>query len=186
MIWLANAPAYQDRNWGTSFPKWWTWITSNRFQGSPGTALAVGGGEPELFGGLYLFQGLCIGLKHRGREYVFRSVDPLNKVDFDVHWGKWQVSARNARGEAIEIRARAEPGQFLELPFQTPRGPVFHDYEALLGHVEVDLYRWSSPDNKWLEIASLSSDEAGIEWGSPDPIPAEGPAFHFSSGVGFE
>ncbi len=24
-----NAPCYQDRNWGTEFPRWWAWIVSN-------------------------------------------------------------------------------------------------------------------------------------------------------------
>jgi len=29
---ISNAPCYQDKNWGTSFPKWWTWVVSNKFE----------------------------------------------------------------------------------------------------------------------------------------------------------
>jgi Tocopherol cyclase len=164
---IKAAPAYQDRNWGRSFPKWWTWITSNHFQGEEDATLAVGGGQPQLLGGSYAFQGLCIGLRLRGHEYVFRSIDIGHNVEFDIRWGKWHISAQNASGEAIEIDADAPAESFLDLPFATPKGEIFHDYEALLGHVKVKLYYWSSPSNEWRERAHLESDEAGIEWGTP-------------------
>ena len=28
-IHINEAPAYQDRNWGSSFPKWWVWLVAN-------------------------------------------------------------------------------------------------------------------------------------------------------------
>ena len=175
-----GAPAYQDRNWGRSFPKWWTWITSNHFAGAPGAALAIGGGEPPLFGDNYLWSGLCIGFRYRGKEYTFRSTDVGNKVNFDIKWGRWSVSAQNGRGEYIQIEAHAPPEKFMDLTFQTPRGPIFHDYEALLGDVRVRLLQWSAPRGKWVRLADVKSTEAGIEWGSPNPVPLPA-SFHFAS-----
>jgi len=178
---LNHAPAYQDRNWGRSFPKWWTWITSNHFENSPGSVLAIGGGEPPLFGDNYPFEGLCIGLRHQGHEYVFRSVDFMNSVKFDIQWGTWKVQAQNTKGEAIEVEAWAPPEKFMDLPFPTPRGPIFHDYEALLGDLRVKLHRWSAVTGTWKLVADLHSNEGGIEWGSPSPITGL-PFFQFSSG----
>jgi tocopherol cyclase len=179
---LVKAPGYQDRNWGRSFPKWWTWLTSNHFKDSPDSTLAAGGGAPEILNTIFL-DGLCIGFKHGGREYTFRSFD-LDKIDFDIHWGVWNVNAENGRGQRIQISAYASPEQFLTLPFQSPRGPMFYDYEALLGHMTVKLSRWSPVDGDWKVIADLVTEEAGIEWGSPDPVQSiADPAVHWQSHV---
>lgn len=166
---IENAPAYQDRNWGTSFPKWWTWLTSNHFKNSPGTVLAAGGGKPKAFGAFALFSGLCIGLHHEGKEYIFRTTDG-DKVKFDIRWGVWNVQAENSENQRIEISAYAPPEQFLLLPFQTPQGPVFYDYQALLGKMTVKLYSRSNILSSWEQVALLETDEAGIEWGTPEPI----------------
>jgi hypothetical protein len=66
------------------------------------------------------------------------------------------------------ISAFAPPASFLDLPFISPTGAVFHDYEALLGSVTVSLYQWQKGD--WQLMTTLESDEAGIEWGSPNPV----------------
>jgi len=156
---LDRAPAYQDRNWGTSFPKWWAWLVSNHFKDSPGTVLASGGGQPRIFPGIELYQGMAIGLLHKGREYAFRpgSGDP---VKMDINFGKWEVSARNRAGERIEISAYAPREKFLLLKFMTPQGKEFNDYEALLGNIRVKLYSGEKL------IADLETDEGGIEFGS--------------------
>ena len=159
---LARAPAYQDRNWGTSFPKWWTWLVSNHFKGAPGTILAAGGGQPRIFPGTDRFQGVAIGLRHEGREYLFRPTEG-DLVKMDVRFGRWEVSARNRRNERIEVSAYAPPEKFLLLKFMTPQGAVFHDYEALLGRIRVKLYKGASL------VADLETDAGGIEFGAPAP-----------------
>jgi hypothetical protein len=164
-----SAPAYQDRNWGDSFPKWWTWLTSNHFVGSPGTALAVGGGQPKLFNSVYFFKGLCIGLKHEGEDYIFRSTD-LDDVSFTINWGKWEVTAENGNNQRIEISAFAPPEKFMMLPFGSPDGNTFYDYEALTGHMTVKLYTRSSVFASWKLVADLVTEHAGIEWGTPEPV----------------
>lgn len=171
---LNNAPAYQDRNWGRNFPKWWTWLTSNHFENSPGTTLAAGGGEPKVFNSVYLFSGLCIGLKHQGKEYIFRTTD-LDFINFNIGWGVWNVAAQNSRGQKIEISAYAPPDQFMMLPFQSPRGPQFYDYEALMGKMTVKVFERSSIFDKWHAVADLTTLEAGIEWGTPEPLESNDP-----------
>lgn len=169
---LNNALAYQDRNWGRNFPKWWTWLTSNSFKNSPGTALAAGGGVPRALESVYLFAGLCIGLKHQGREYAFRTSNG-DHVDFEIAWGKWELSAINKHGQKIEISAFAPKDQFMMLPFHTPRGQEFYDYEALLGKMTVKLYDRKGIFSSWKLVANLETDEAGIEWGTPEPVGSE-------------
>ena len=165
-----QATAYQDRNWGRSFPHWWTWLVSNNFKNSPGTVLAGGGGKPKAFNGPALFSGLCLGLFYQGKEYAFRTTDG-DSVKFDIHWGKWEVTASNGHGQKIEISAFAPREKFLLLPFNSPRGGTFYDYEALAGHMTVKLFERSG--FSWKLVTSLETDQAGIEWGSPKPLGLE-------------
>ena len=163
---VKNAPAYQDRNWGRSFPKWWTWLVSNHFPASPGTVLAAGGGRPKIFNRHELFDGVVIGLRHEGHEFTFRPTDG-DRVHVNVDFGHWEVEGENDHGEKIVISAYAPQDQFLDIPFITPQGETFHDYEALLGHMNVKLYRnvgWFR--EKWELVADLDTDAAGIEYGS--------------------
>ena len=165
---LANAPAYQDRNWGRSFPKWWTWLVSNNFKNSPGTVLAAGGGDPKIFNAVHLISGLSVGLKYKDKEYAFRTPDG-DHFDFDIKWGKWEVTASNNTNK-IEISAYAPKEKFLLLPFQTPAGEEFYDYETLTGQMTVRLYTYDSDKSDWALLTTLETDEAGIEWGSPTPV----------------
>jgi tocopherol cyclase len=164
---IKDAPAYQDRNWGRSYPKWWTWLVSNHFEGSPGTALAAGGGNPTLFGGIEGVEGLMIGFRHEGKVYSFRKSDQ-DPMDLDIEWGKWEATAHNKFGERIEISAYAPPEKFMILPLSTPEAKIFYDYEALKGWMRVRLSRWRAfPLPKWEVIADVQTNEAGIEWGTP-------------------
>jgi len=55
------------------------------------------------------------------------------------------------------------------LPLTTPQGPTFYDYEALKGAMRVTLSRWRFlPLPHWEVIADLDTNEAGIEWGTPE------------------
>lgn len=165
-----KAPGYQDRNWGRTFPKWWTWIVSNHFQNSPDTVFVAGGGVPKIFNSSYLIPGLCIGLKHNGVEYAFRTTDG-HKIKFNIRWGRWEIQAENRSGQRIEVSAYAPKEKFMLLPFQTPDGPIFNDYETLSGSLKIKLFE--KTQSKWQLVAELNSDHAGIEWGSPTPVEFE-------------
>jgi tocopherol cyclase len=165
---LTDAPGYQDRNWGNGFPKWWTWLVSNNFKNSPGTILAAGGGEPKVFNTAYL-KGLCVGLHYNGKDYAFRTFEG-NSIKFDISWGKWEVDASSSTSR-VTISAYAPPDKFMMLPFMSPQGSTFYDYEALMGSMTVKVYERSSILSQWKQVGDdLVSDTAGIEWGTPTPV----------------
>lgn len=174
---IEDAPAYQDRNWGRSLPDWWVWICSNHFENSPGTTLALGGGRPYAFEKVSMKDAISIGFKHGGHEYVFRSSDG-DRETHDIAFGRWEVTAENHRGERIEISAYAPPEKFMNLPFYSPNGEQFNDYEALKGTVRVKLYEQvpgrALGSTEWKLKADVTSHETGIEWGSYDKIPLPG------------
>jgi tocopherol cyclase len=159
-----DVPCYQDRNWGKSFPDWWTWIVSNHFEGHPGTALAVGGGKPKVRGTRTPIASVSIGLTHEGKDYSFRPVD-MQLVSTDVNFGKWKVWAMGKKYK-IEVEAYAPKEEFMDLQFVTPSGEIFHDYETLTGQLRVKLYERNGIGLKL--IADLVSSYAGIEFGSTE------------------
>jgi tocopherol cyclase len=160
-----NAPGYQDRNWGRSFPAWWAWIVGNHFDGHPDTAFAAGGGQPTLLGGVNFVEGLAIGLRHGGHSYEFRpSTGDLER--FTVSFGTWEVDAINKDGYRIKVTAEAPCDSFLDLVFQTPQGVRFHDFETLTGSLTVKLFEWNA--DRWQLLETLHSDFAGIEYGNAD------------------
>lgn len=168
LIEFVDAPCYQDRNWGNSFPKWWTWIVSNHFVDSPDTSIAIGGGKPKFFRRFELMEGVAIGLKHKGVEYAWRP-NEFHKVKLDVSFGKWEVVGTN-RNYKITVSANAPKEDFMDLQFMTPKGKIFHDYETLTGSMTVKLYkRKRGPFRKvWKLIETLKSEHTGIEFGSDD------------------
>ena len=168
-----DAPCYQDRNWGSIFPKWWAWIVSNEFENHPDTALSVGGGAPTVLKGKYIpMEGLSIGLKHKGEEYSFRP-NYLDRIEVEVSFGKWEAVGINGVHK-IEISAYAPMDKFMDLEFMTPEGEIFHDYETLSGEVTVKLYKKSLFGlGKWKLIDILYSKHTGIEYGSRDIRPLD-------------
>ena len=163
-----DAPGFQDRNWGRSFPEWWVWIVANHFDGHPNTALAVGGGQPVLLDAIHGFESVGVGLLHEGKEYTWRPHD-FDLIRLNVHWGTWLVEAINTDGYKIEIEASAPCDSFMDLVFMTPQGVEFHDFEALTGEVTVRLYKLTTGWHpQWHLIETLWSDFAGIEYGHHD------------------
>lgn len=160
-----NVQGYQDRNWGRSFPKWWAWIVSQNFRNSPGTILASGGGLPRIKGLGSILQGVCIGIIHQNKEYKFRLTDG-HKIKVSIQFGKWHAEAINHSNEKIVLDAYAPKEKFMLLPFTTPQGEIFKDYETLNGFARVQLFKRLFPGKPWQLIADLETDEAGIEFGS--------------------
>ena len=162
-----NAPGYQDRNWGRTFPEWWAWIAASHFEGYPDTALAIGGGKPMILGMTDAIEGVAIGLHHAGIEYAFRQSHG-DFVFVEINFGTWEVEAINTRGQRIVVRATAPCESFVDLTVTTPQGETFHDFETLTGEVSVQLYQWNRAGGDWEPIAFLGSDFAGIEYGRHD------------------
>jgi tocopherol cyclase len=165
---FVNAPGYQDRNWGRTFPEWWAWIVADHFEGHPDAALAAGGGKPVLFQVADCIEGLSVGLFYKGREYAFRPNDgDLERIL--INFGTWEIEAANREGYRIVVEAAAPCDSFMDIPFETPQGEQFHDFESLTGTLTVRLYEWvrlGVPG--WRLIETLHSDYAGIEYGHRD------------------
>ena len=160
-----DVPCYQDRNWGRSFPQWWTWIVSNHFENSPGTALSIGGGKPKVLGMKPNYENVSVGLRYKEKDYIF-SPFHLDKVKIDIEFGKWEVTGVSGLLK-IEVTAFAPKDSFMDLQFMTPQGELFHDYETLNGRLEVKLYKRRHKFSKrWNMIDTLISNYAGIEYGS--------------------
>lgn len=164
---VTGTQGYHDRNWGRGFPKWWAWIASNEFAGSPGTVLASGGGRPRLLNVASPLEGYTLGLRHKGREYVFRPTDG-DSLKMDIHFGQWHIEATNLRNQKVVLNAFAAKSDFLIIPFVSPQGPVFKDYEALHGHSTVEIYTRPGPFDPWVLVDRLQSEHTGIEYGSFD------------------
>jgi tocopherol cyclase len=166
-ITFQDAPCYQDRNWGKSFPQWWTWIVSNHFENDPTTALAIGGGKPKFFDHYNLMEGVAIGLRHEGKEYSWRP-NEFDKVKMDISFGRWEVVGIGKKYK-IEVSAYAPKNTFMDLEFMTPMGETFHDYETLTGDITVKLYKRKLPFfMSWELINTFESHFGGIEFGSKD------------------
>jgi|GEM_PF-515538 len=159
-----NAPCYQDRNWGSQFPEWWAWVVSNHFENSPDTTLVIGGGKPTLFNFYKDLQGVTIGFKYQGKEYNWLPYD-VPFIKFNINYGHWEIEA-DKPNVRIKISARAPKEKFMDLQFVTPQGPTFHDYEALQGDLDVELYERKTPIEPWHLKAHLQSHHAGLEFGS--------------------
>ncbi len=162
---LSQAPGYQDRNWGRSFPDWWSWLVSNNFKNSPGTVLAAGGGKPHLLNHFNIVEGFTIGLRYQGKKYTW-SLPHLDRITLDIEFGKWIVTAENHKGDRIDIEAYAPKEKFMILPFTTPDGHEFKDYEALNGKMTVRLYKKKKTRKEFALVTVLETDQAGIEYGS--------------------
>ncbi|MCB0351030.1 MAG: hypothetical protein KDD38_07590 [Bdellovibrionales bacterium] len=161
---FSKVPCYQDRNWGTSLPKWWTWIVSNKFENSPQTALAIGGGQPITFGNIHRLASVTVGFKYKGKVYDWRP-NNLDQIKMNISFGKWEVVAKSLLYK-IEVSAYAPREEFMDLEFMGPDGVVFHDYEALRGDLTVKFYKMSP--RGWQLVEELNSQHAGIEYGSRD------------------
>lgn len=157
-----NASCYQDRNWGTQFPQWWAWIVSNKFENSPDTTLAVGGGKPHIRSMRTPFSAMSIGLKNKENIYKFNPVN-LNYINSKISYGTWKINAANF-SHAITINAYAPIKSFMDLQFVTPTGEIFHDYETLNGYVDVKLFK--KVGLNFYPVLNLHSKYAGIEFGS--------------------
>jgi len=158
-IHLERAPGYQDRNWGKSFPKWWSWIVANHWNEGGDAVLVAGGGAPEILGRPSPYEGMSVGFRYEGKLYTFRPTEGIFPKS-DISFGKWEVSARDHFGNRIEISANAPLEKFMDLQFLTPQGEIFHDWEALAANVRVKFTPFGKP------AVTLTTSLGGIEYGS--------------------
>ena len=166
---IENANGYQDRNWGRAFPKWWFWMSVQDFNENPNSSFVAGGGDARVSYGIPVPTAILMGLHHEGVLYEFRSSDFNHYFDWEIEMGQWKISAIN-RFHRIVVSASEERENMLDLPFYTPGGETFHDYETLTGTIHVELYKRRPLAIGWEKIADLSTpNKAGLELGLDEP-----------------
>lgn len=161
---IKDAPGYQDRNWGHSFPTWWFWIHSNSFIENPQSSFVGGGGHAQDALDTPLPTAVLLALKHNGKLYEFRSSEPKYYFDWTMNLGHWEITAQNFQYKLL-VTADALASDMMDLQFATPDGNIFHDYETLNGNLEVTLYQKKNLGLSLEKIVQLTSHSAGLEYG---------------------
>src|SRR3989338_4639296 len=144
-------------------------MSVQNFDENKESAFVAGGGDSRFSNGAPLPTALLLGLHHEGVLYEFRSSDFKHYFDWEIEMGKWSLTALH-RFHRIEVTASEEIPEMLDLPFYTPGGETFHDYETLTGKIHVKLYKRKPLMMGWEKIADLSTqDKAGLELGLDHP-----------------
>jgi tocopherol cyclase len=86
---------YQDKNWGSDFTSPWIWLNCNRFTDERGqalenTSLAIGGGNPRIFG-ISLGEKVLASFYHEGINHEFN----FSRILFQKQ--KWECSEDSSR-----------------------------------------------------------------------------------------
>lgn len=152
---FTNAPAYSEKNWGSSFPQKWFWLNCNSFSDEPDLALTAGGGMRQVL--WWTEEVGLIGLHYRGKFYEFA---PWNaELNWKIEpWGNWQMEAVN-RDYAITLKGKTDlPGTYVRTP--TADGLVFNCRDTTSGNLELELRSLSGNI-----IVQAASHLAGLEVG---------------------
>ena len=151
---FSDAPAYSEKNWGTSFPSKWFWLNCNSFENQSELAVTAAGGVREILGWQETV-GL-IGIHYQGEFYEFA---PWNsKISWNVApWGNWQVKATSDRYSVSLIGSTDLNGSYVRTP--TAKGLVLNCRDTNRGKLSIELR------NKHKTIVKAESDLAGLEVG---------------------
>jgi tocopherol cyclase len=153
-----QAPAYNEKNWGGSFPQKWFWMHCNAFVDNPDLALTAGGGRRGV---LWWMESVAmVGIHYQNRFYEF--VPWNGHVQWRITpWGDWQISAQN--GEyAVEVFGNSDrPGLPLRAP--TRQGLQFACWDTMHGHISLKLWQVNGQNRRLLLEAH--SDLGALEVG---------------------
>lgn len=113
---LRDGRGYIEKDWGKGFPAGYLWMHSNSFT-HPGTSIMASIAlVPWLRG---VFRGVLIGLKHRGKLYVFATYNRsrTKHIGVDSKRVRWTV----VRGDKyrLDITAERAQGALLHAPIRT-------------------------------------------------------------------
>ena len=151
---FTDAPAYSEKNWGTSFPKKWFWINCNSFLDRGDLAITAGGGIRQV---LWWTEAVgLIGIHYRGKFYEFA---PWNsQITWDIKpWGQWQMFAVKDNYSVTLTGTTSLPGTYVRTP--TARGLVFNCRDTTKGKLSLEL------KSQTKVILQASSNLAGLEIG---------------------
>lgn len=149
-----DAPAYSEKNWGTSFPTKWFWINCNSFENNADLAITAGGGIRNV---LWWQESVgLIGIHYQQKFYEFV---PWNaQISWHIKpWGEWQMKAFNNNYSVTLIGNTKLSGTYVRTP--TAKGLVFNCRDTTKGKLFLEL----KAKNKI--ILQANSNLAGLEIG---------------------
>lgn len=151
---FTDAPAYSEKNWGSSFPQKWFWLNCNSFDREV-LALTAGGGIRQVL--WWQEEVALIGIHYRDKFYEFA---PWNsQVSWQIEpWGRWQLQGVSADYRVILEGTTDLLGTCVRTP--TAKGLVFNCRDTTRGKLNLVL-----SDRAGKTIIEAHSDRAGLEVG---------------------
>ncbi len=150
-----DAPAYSEKNWGSSFPVKWFWLNCNSFANKPDLALTAGGGIRNVFSWTEAV-GL-IAIHYQGDFYEFA---PWNaEVSWQIQpWGTWQMQAVKQNWTVTLTGTADLMGTYVRTP--TAKGLVFNCRDTTQGKLNLELR-----SRNGRTVFRANSNLAGLEVG---------------------
>ena len=151
---FTDAPAYSEKNWGTSFPEKWFWINCNSFVQESNLALTAIGAVRKVLWWSELVG--MIGIHYQGKFYKF---SPTNsQVTWQVKpWREWKMKGIKNDLEVTLIGTANLPGTYVRTP--TAEGLVLNCRDTTQGKL------WLRLQDRGQTIVKASSCLAGLEVG---------------------
>lgn len=152
---FVDAPAYSEKNWGSSFPQKWFWLNCNSFNQEANLVITAGGGIRQVL--WWQEEVALIGIHYQGKFYEFA---PWNsQVSWQIApWGKWQLQGKSAEYQVILTGETDLPGTYVRTP--TAQGLVFNCRDTTQGKLYLALY-----NRHGQTIVEADSNLAGLEVG---------------------
>lgn len=149
-----DAPAYSEKNWGTSFPKKWFWINCNSFTDQYNLALTAVGGVRQVLWWEELVG--MIGIHYQGQFIEFMPEN--SQISWQVQpWGEWRMTAIKKDIMVTLIGTTDLPGTYVRTP--TAQGLVFNCRDTTKGNLSLE-FRYQGKI-----VLSANSYLAGLEIG---------------------
>ncbi len=131
---FTNAPAYREKNWGTSFPEKWFWLNCNSFTNESDLAVTAAGGIREV---LWWQEAVgIIGIHYQGKFYEFGYGH--DQVKWQIQpWGEWRMEAHRGDFRVSIIGTTDLPGNYVRTP--TAQGLIFNCRDTTQGKLHLEL-----------------------------------------------
>ena len=131
---FTDAPAYSEKNWGTSFPKKWYWINCNSFANEYNLALTAVGGIRQVLWWEELVG--MIGFHYQGQFFEFSYED--SQVSWQIQpWGEWRTEAVKGDLMVTIVGTTDLPGTYVRTP--TAKGLILNCRDTTQGKLSLEL-----------------------------------------------
>ncbi len=150
-----HALVYAEKNWGTSFPRYWFWCQANHFLGEPSLSVTAAGGERLVWE--QAESVALVGIHYNDQFYEFNTLD--HRLTWQIPcWGDWQLSGHNDRYWMILHGTTDDPGMWVYTP--TAQGLQFNCRDTTRGQLTLQLGKQGHR-----AFVTATTETAGLEVG---------------------